>query len=42
MTGLDLAHFLSKLFWFLVRPGNLLLLVLLIATLVAWLRPAKG
>jgi uncharacterized SAM-binding protein YcdF (DUF218 family) len=39
---LDLAHFISKAFWFLVRPGNLLLLVLLIATLVAWLRPGKG
>lgn len=39
---MDLVHFLSKLFWFLARPGNLLLLILLIATLAAWLRPARG
>jgi uncharacterized SAM-binding protein YcdF (DUF218 family) len=39
---LDLAHFISKAVWFLVRPGNLLLLVLLAGTLVAWLRPGRG
>ncbi len=39
---MDLVHFLSKLFWFLARPGNLLLLILLIATLAAWLRPDRG
>ena len=39
---MDTIDFLSKLFWFLARPGNLLLLVLLIATLAAWFRPARG
>jgi uncharacterized SAM-binding protein YcdF (DUF218 family) len=38
----DLSYFISKAIWFVVRPGNLLLLILLIATLVAWLRPGKG
>jgi len=38
---LDLAHFISKAVWFVLRPGNLLLLVLLAVTLVAWLRPGK-
>ncbi len=38
----DLSYFISKAIWFVVRPGNLLLLILLAATLVAWLRPAKG
>jgi uncharacterized SAM-binding protein YcdF (DUF218 family) len=39
---LDLAYFLSKAFWFLARPGNLVLLIILIGTLVAWVRPAKS
>jgi len=39
---LDLAHFISKAVWFVLRPGNLLLLILLVATLVAWLRPGRG
>ena len=39
---MDLAYFLSKAFWFLARPGNLVLLVILIGTLVAWVRPAKS
>ena len=38
---MDLAHFISKAVWFVLRPGNLLLLVLLAGTLAAWLRPAK-
>ena len=39
---MDLAYFLSKAFWFLARPGNLVLLIILIGTLVAWIRPAKS
>jgi hypothetical protein len=39
---LDVAYFLSKAFWFLARPGNLVLLIILIGTLVAWVRPAKS
>jgi len=39
---LDLAHFISKAAWFVVRPGNLLLLVLLAGTLLAWRRPGGG
>ncbi len=39
---MDLAHFVSKVFWFVVQPGNLLLLVLLAGTLVAWLRPGSS
>ena len=39
---MDLAHFISKAVWFVVRPGNLLLLVLLAGTLAAWLRPGRG
>jgi uncharacterized SAM-binding protein YcdF (DUF218 family) len=39
---LDLAYFLSKAFWFLARPGNLVLLIILLGTLVAWMRPAKS
>ncbi len=38
---MDLTDFISKAVWFVVRPGNLLVLVLLACTLVAWLRPAK-
>ena len=38
---MDLAHFISKAVWFVLRPGNLILLVLLAVTLVAWLRPGK-
>lgn len=37
---MDLLYFLSKAFWFLARPGSLLLLIILIGTLVAWMRPA--
>jgi uncharacterized SAM-binding protein YcdF (DUF218 family) len=36
------VHFLSKVFSFVTQPGNLLLLVILIGTLVAWLRPNKS
>ncbi len=39
---MDLAYFLSKAFWFLAKPGNLVLLIILIGTLVAWIRPAKS
>ncbi len=39
---MDLAHFISKAAWFVVRPGNLLLLVLLAGTLFAWRRPGGG
>ena len=39
---MGLAHFVSKVFWFVVQPGNLLLLVLLVGTLVAWLRPGRS
>jgi uncharacterized SAM-binding protein YcdF (DUF218 family) len=39
---LDFVYFLSKAFWFLARPGNLILLIILIGTLVAWVRPAKS
>lgn len=39
---LDLAYFLSKALWFLAKPGTLLLLILLLGTLVAWIRPAKS
>ena len=39
---MDLVYFFSKAFWFLARPGNLLLLIVLIGTLAAWLRPAKS
>lgn len=39
---MDLFYFLSKAFWFLARPGNLVLLIILIGTLVAWVRPAKS
>lgn len=38
----DLTDFISKAVWFVLRPGNLLVLVLLACTLVAWLRPAKS
>ncbi len=39
---MDLAYFLSKAFWFAARPGNLVLVVLLVGTFVAWIRPAKS
>ena len=39
---MDLAYSLSKAFWFLARPGNLVLLIILLGTLVAWMRPAKS
>ena len=39
---MDLAYFISKAFWFAARPGNLVLIVLLVGTLVAWIRPAKS
>ena len=39
---MDLAYFISKAFWFFANPGNLLLLVILTGTLVAWIRPAKS
>jgi uncharacterized SAM-binding protein YcdF (DUF218 family) len=38
----DLAHFISKAVGFALRPGNLLVLVLLAGTLVAWRRPGRG
>jgi uncharacterized SAM-binding protein YcdF (DUF218 family) len=39
---LDLGYVVSKAVWFAVRPGNLLLIVLLAGTLVAWLRPGRS
>lgn len=39
---MDVAYFLSKAFWFLARPGNLVLLIILLGTLVAWVRPAQS
>ena len=39
---MDLVNFVSKAFWFVAQPGNLLLLVILIGTLVAWMRPSKS
>lgn len=39
---MDLAHFISNAVWFVARPGNLLLLVLLAGTLAAWLRPGRS
>ena len=39
---MDFVHFLSKGFWFLARPGSLILLIVLIGTLVAWIRPARS
>ena len=39
---MDLGYVASKAVWFAARPGNLLLLVLLAGTLVAWLRPRRS
>ncbi len=39
---MDLAHAVSQAVSFAVKPGNLLLLVLLVGTLVAWLRPGRS
>ncbi len=36
---LDLMHDIFQLFWFIVRPGNLLLIVLLVGTVLLWVRP---
>ena len=39
---MDLAFVISKAVWFVLLPGNLLLLVLLAGTLYAWLRPGRS
>ena len=39
---MDLDYFLSKAFWFIATPGNLVLLIIVIGTLVAWIRPVKS
>jgi len=38
----DFVYFLSKAFWFLTKPGNLVLLALLLGTLFAWIRPRNS
>jgi uncharacterized SAM-binding protein YcdF (DUF218 family) len=37
-----LIYFLSKAFWFLVQPGNLLFFIVLLVTVVAWLWRGRG
>lgn len=39
---LDLAHIASRTVGFAIQPGNLLILVVLIGTLFAWLRPGRS
>lgn len=39
---MDLVQFIAKAVWFVLRPGNLLILVLLAGTLAAWLRPGRS
>lgn len=39
---MDLAHYTSKAVVFAIQPGNLLILVLLVGTLLAWLRPGRS
>ena len=36
---MDFTFFLSKAFWFVVQPGNLILLVLTAVAVLSWLRP---
>ena len=35
-------YFISKVFWFVLQPGNLLFFALLAGTLISWTRPASG
>jgi uncharacterized SAM-binding protein YcdF (DUF218 family) len=39
---MDLTYLTSKIFWFVARPDNLVLIVLLIGTCVAWMRSAEA